>query len=105
LRKAYVRGGYSGFWETDAQHDGSAFRLRSRCVAGGKQDGKTKNAAPVREPHAASDDTNGPKAVAAYFLVSTGESSIIHGQKFWGLRVLLAFLITVIFMIVPLSVR
>jgi hypothetical protein len=26
-------------------------------------------------------------------------SSIIHGQKFWGLRVAVAFLTTVIFMI------
>ena len=38
----------------------------------------------------------------AYFLSVLGEpllSSITHGQKFWGLRVVAAFLITVIFTI------
>jgi hypothetical protein len=35
------------------------------------------------------------------YLLGEPLSSIIHGQKFWGLRVVAAFLMTVIFMILP----
>jgi hypothetical protein len=80
-------------------------RIRDLCCAATRQDrGQKKSAAADPKVCAARAGGRMPResrAVPAFYLVTSGRgdpSSITHGQKFCGLRMLAAFFTTVIFM-------